>query len=249
MVSSWAGGSLKLRPGLSPRYTRKARKLTKPVPAMPPIQHVLWDHDGVIVDTEPLFFEATSRVLVEHGAPFSQARWAELQAAGQGIVRLIHEAGLEGVEAEIRRRRDEIYGSLIAERDVLIPGALAAVEEVTTRYPSVMVTTSLRRFVDQMHGPTGLLDHFRHVVTAEDCTNHKPHPEPYLSAMRRLGSEPEACVAIEDSPRGLAAARAAGLRCVVVRSDFMASTEFAGAEAVLDSIRDFVPYLAELELR
>lgn len=216
---------------------------------MPPLQHVLWDHDGVIVDTEPVFFEATSRVLAEHGAPFTHQRWAELQAAGQGIVRLIHEAGLEGTEAEIRRRRDEIYGTLLAEREVMIPGARSVVEEVTARYPSVMVTTSLRRFVDQMHGSTGLLDHFAHVLTAEDCARHKPHPEPYLRAMRQVGSEPGACVAIEDSPRGLASARAAGLRCVVVKSRFMASADFDGAEVVLDSIEDFAPWLADFERR
>ena len=216
---------------------------------MPPLQHVLWDHDGVIVDTEPVFFEATSRVLAEYDAPFTHDRWAELQAAGQGIVRLIQEAGLEGIESDIRRRRDEIYGTLLGEREVLIPGARDVVEEVTGRYPSVMVTTSLRRFVDQMHGASGLLEHFTHVLTAEDCSRHKPHPEPYLRAMRRLGSGPDRCVAIEDSPRGLAAARAAGLRCVVVRSRFMESANFDGAETVLDSIDDFAPWLADFEGR
>lgn len=214
---------------------------------MPPLKHVLWDHDGVIVDTEPVFFEATSRVLADHGAPFTHDRWADLQAAGQGIVRLIQEAGLAGIEAEIRRRRDEIYGELLAERELLIPGARAAVEEVTFRYPSAMVTTSLRRFVDQMHGRSGLLDHFTHVLTAEDCTRHKPHPEPYERAMRQMGATPEECIAIEDSPRGLTAARAAGLRCVVVRSRFMANADFDGAAAVLDSIDDFAPLLSELE--
>lgn len=207
------------------------------------IRNVLWDHDGVIVDTEPVFFEATSRVLAEAGAPFGQARWAELQARGEGIVRLVEEAGLSTNIREIRRRRDEIYGSILAERDVLIDGARRVVESVTRRYPSVMVTTSLRRFVDQMHGHTGLLDHFRHVVTAEDCARHKPHPEPYLKGLALIDAPVEECVAIEDSPRGLAAARAAGLRCVVVRSDFMDAADFAGAEAVLDDISDFEAFL------
>lgn len=214
---------------------------------MPTLMHVLWDHDGVIVDTEPVFFEATSRVLEEYGAPFTHERWAELQAAGQGIVRLIHEAGLRGIEGNIRQRRDELYGELIGARELLIPGARAAVEEITDRYPSAMVTASLRRFVDQMHGPTGLLDHFAHVLTAEDCTRHKPHPQPYQRAMERLGASPDECVAIEDSPRGLASARAAGVRCVVVRSGFMENADFAGADEVLDSIEEFAPWLRGLD--
>lgn len=207
------------------------------------IRNVLWDHDGVIVDTEPVFFEATSRVLAELGAPFDRPRWAELQAQGQGVVRLVEEAGLASNLAEIRRRRDEIYGSLLAERNVLIDGARRVVESVTRRYPSVMVTSSLRRFVDQMHGASGLLDHFRHVVTAEDCRKHKPNPEPYLKGLALMGAPADACIAIEDSPRGLASARAAGLRCVVVRSDFMDTADFEGAEVVLDDISDFESYL------
>lgn len=210
------------------------------------VRHVLWDHDGVIVDTEPLFFEATAHVLAEHGAPFSHEEWAVLQAQGQGIVRLIKEAGLTAEEAEIRRRRDEVYGALIATRDVFIPGARQVVESVSAKYPSVMVTTSLHRFVHQMHGHSGLLDHFAHVVTADDCTHHKPHPEPYLRAVELLGASVDECIAIEDSPRGLAAAKAAGLRCAVVRSSFMTAAVFDGAEIVLDHLSEFEGFLEQL---
>ncbi|MEM7417145.1 MAG: HAD family phosphatase [Gemmatimonadota bacterium] len=210
------------------------------------VRYVLWDHDGVLVDTEPVFFEATARVLADRGAPFTHARWAELQANGQGIVRLIREAGLAADEPEIRRMRDRTYGELLAERDVLIEGATGVLARISARYPSVMVTTSLRRYVDQMHGGTGLLNHFRHVLTAEDCTRHKPHPEPYLRAMELLGATPDECVAIEDSPRGLSAARAAGLRCAVVRSRFMETALFPEAEIVLDSLGDFEAFVDRL---
>ena len=211
------------------------------------VQFVLWDHDGVLVDTEPLFFEATQRVLADHGVVVDRDRWARLQAAGQGLVRLLDEArDVDVTQAEVRRMRDDVYAELLAERDVLIPGARRAVEEVAARYRSVMVTTSLRRYVDQIHGRSGLLEHFDHVVTAEDCARHKPHPEPYLRAMELVGAAPDACVAIEDSPRGLASARAAGVRCVVVRSDFIDPGGFDGAERVLDSVADFGPFLSRL---
>lgn len=200
----------------------------------------------MLVDTEPVFFEATARVMADYGAPFTQERWADLQAHGQGIVRLIGEAGLNGSEPEIRRARDQIYGELLAQREVLIEGAPEVLARVSARYPSVMVTTSLRRYVDQMHGHTGLLANFRHVLTAEDCTRHKPHPEPYLRAMELLGASSHECVAIEDSPRGLASARAAGLRCAVVRSPFMEDAVFRDALVVLDSLADFEPFVDDL---
>ncbi|MGY8779505.1 MAG: HAD family hydrolase [Longimicrobiales bacterium] len=196
-----------------------------------PVKFVLWDHDGVLVDTEPLFFEATARALADHGVAVSHDRWAALQAAGSGLVRLLDESEGVGVtHAEIRHVRDEIY----------------AVEEIARCYRSVMVTTSLRRYIDQIHGQTGLLEHFEHIVTAEDCSRRKPHPEPYLRAMDLIGATPEACVAIEDSPRGLASARAAGVRCVVVRSDFIRSGSFDGAERVLERVAQFGPFLAQL---
>ena len=89
-----------------------------------PVNFVLWDHDGVLVDTEPLFFEATARALADHGVAVSHDRWAALQAAGSGIVRLLDEAeGIGVTQAEIRHIRDEIYAELLSQRDVLIPGA------------------------------------------------------------------------------------------------------------------------------
>ena len=213
-----------------------------------PVKFVLWDHDGVLVDTEPLFFEATARALADHGVAVSHDRWAALQAAGSGLVRLLDEAEGVGVtQTEIRHIRDEIYAELLSQRDVLIPGARRALEEIAVSYRSVMVTTSLRRYIDQIHGQTGLLEHFEHIVTAEDCSRRKPHPEPYLRAMDLIGATPEACVAIEDSPRGLASARAAGVRCVVVRSDFIGPGGFDGAERVLDQVADFGPFMAQLE--
>lgn len=209
-----------------------------------PIRHVLWDHDGIIVDTEPIFFEATARVMAKHGIRCDADRWAALQDGGRGIGRLLDEAGLDGRRrAEVRGMRDELYAELLAERSVLIPGARRTVETVTERFRSAMVTTSLRRYVDQMHRRSGLLDHFEHIVTAEDCARHKPHPEPYLHAMELLGATPETCVAIEDSPRGLASALAAGVRCVVVRTDFIAPERLRGADHVLESIQAFGPWL------
>lgn len=211
------------------------------------VQCVLWDHDGVLVDTEPLFFEATERALADHGIAIERDRWAALQASGEGIVRLMEEARVKSVhQADVRRVRDALYADLLGEREVLIEGARRAVEEVTGRYRSVLVTTSLRRYLDQIHGGSGLLEYFAHIVTAEDCSRHKPHPEPYLRAMDLIGARPQNCIAIEDSPRGLASARAAGVRCVVVRSDFIGLPGFEAAMHVLDSVADFGPFLEQL---
>ena len=200
---------------------------------------VLWDHDGVIVDTEPWFFEATRATLEDLGVDVSHEQWLRYQSRGQGLVRLVRESSAPDTDlAEIRSRRDDRYDELLRRNDVLIDGALDTLERVAEQRRMALVTTSLRRFVDQLHGDSSVLDHFDFVITAEDCERHKPHPEPYMRAMKLLGASPSHCVAVEDSPRGLTAAVAAGLRCVVVRSRFMQGSDFPGAHAVLDDIRE-----------
>jgi len=203
------------------------------------IDCVLWDHDGVLVDTEPWFFQATQSTLGDYSIHVSREEWGRLQAAGQGLVRLVGSSAAAELDlVEVRRRRDELYADLLRENDVLIDGALEVLGRARERFRMALVTSSLRRFVDQLHGDTGLLDHFECIVTAEHCARHKPHPEPYLRALKGLGATADRTVAVEDSPRGLSSARAAGLRCFVIRSGFVADQEFAGAHAVLGDIRE-----------
>lgn len=73
------------------------------------------------------------------------------------------------------------------------------------------------------------------MITEEDCTTSKPSPEPYLIGAKRLGLSPAQCIAVEDSPRGLLAARAAGMACVILRSDLTADYAFEGAAAVVET--------------
>ena len=209
------------------------------------VDFVLWDHDGVFVDTERWFFEATRSTLRDFGVELSQAHWLTCQAQGLGLRKVMSASSADRIDLpEIRRLRDDLYQELLESNDVLIDGATEALALLGDRLRMALVTTSLRRFVDQLHGGTSFLSHFEHVVTGEDCRQVKPHPEPYQRAMALLGADPEKSVAVEDSQRGLTSAISAGLRCFVVRSEFMATCDFQGAYAVLDDIRDLPAYLA-----
>ena len=208
-------------------------------------EYVLWDHDGVLVDTEPWFFEATRRTLRDYGVDVTKEDWLSCQAEGQGLAHLASRAGFGPLAVPgIRSVRDDLYETLLDENDVLIDGALDVLSHVGQHCRMALVTTSLRRFVDQLHANTTVLDHFEFVVTAEDCSKHKPDPEPYLRAMELLGATAARSVAVEDSRRGLASATAAGVRCFVVGSPFMATYDFEGAHAVLNDIRDLPAGLA-----
>ena len=101
-----------------------------------------------------------------------------------------------------------------------------------------IVTSATQASFDAIHARHDLLRHFRFALTAETYERSKPAPDPYLLGVDRIGRPADECLVIEDSPRGLAAARAAGLRCIVLRSPLTHGHDFAGADRVVDSVAE-----------
>lgn len=202
------------------------------------IEAILWDNDGVLVDTEGLFFEATRRTFVSAGTDLTRAEF--IDAALRSGRNLWERVAAKGYAAEriarLRRERDELYAALLESGDHLIQGAADTVRLLAVRYRMGIVTTSLRTHLEAAHRRTGLLAIFEIIVAREDYEESKPHPEPYLTALARLSVPPEKCLAIEDSERGLASALAAGLPCVVIPNALTRGSDFAGAAAILDDI-------------
>jgi HAD superfamily hydrolase (TIGR01509 family) len=114
----------------------------------------------------------------------------------------------------------------------------SVLEALRGRYVMGVVTSSRKDHFDVIHERSGLLKYFDFVLTAADFQRVKPDPEPYLRAVEVAGIEPRAAVAIEDSARGLAAARGAGVRCFVVPTPLTRGCAFPGADRVLDSLAD-----------
>lgn len=199
---------------------------------------ILFDNDGVLVDTERLYFRANRDVLAEVGVALDEAAYIELflrQGCGAW-----HLAAAVGVDEEriaaLRAARDQRYLDLLGGMDVTIPGALEHVRALRARYRLAIVTSSDEEPFYRTHARTTLLPHFELVLTRKDYQNSKPDPEPYLLAVRRLGLAPERCLVIEDSERGLRAAKAAGLACWVIPSHLTVGGRFADADAVLDAL-------------
>jgi HAD superfamily hydrolase (TIGR01509 family) len=200
---------------------------------------ILWDNDGVLVDSEKLFYEANRRY-------FWDAAGIELNAdlyfehflcSSAGLWHLLRDRGWN--EHRIsggRTERNQLYASLLRDSPSLtIPGIEAVLEHFAKSCRMAVVTSSARAHFEQIHHNTGLLRHFELVVAAGDYAREKPDPEPYEVAIARLGVPPARCIAVEDSPRGLCAAAAAGLSCIVVRSELTQRCAFEGAHAIVDS--------------
>jgi len=127
----------------------------------------------------------------------------------------------------------------------VIDGVRDVLDALRGKYVMGIVTSSGHEHFEIIHRQSGLLPYFQFVLTLKDCAYTKPHPGPYLKAIELGGFLPDECLVIEDSPRGLAAAISAGLRCIVIPSGFTRNFDFAGACKVLDSIRDLPAALSE----
>jgi HAD superfamily hydrolase (TIGR01509 family) len=212
------------------------------------IEAIFWDNDGVLVDTEHLYFEATQQVLASVDIPLTEDDYRELfLQQGRGAWHLAEARGLPAPDVQaLKQRRNALYADLITAQSRVLPGVLDVVAALHGHYRMGIVTSSRRDHFEIIHRDTGLMKYFDFVVTADDCPRTKPCPDPYVHAIRASGMEPAACLAIEDSRRGLEAATAAGLRCVIVPSRLTRTQTFDGAWRRLDSLRDLLSLLQGL---
>jgi HAD superfamily hydrolase (TIGR01509 family) len=201
---------------------------------------VLWDNDGVLVDTEGLYFRATQSVLQTVGIHLTPDQFKEISLRrGESTFRLAAEAGIDVDKiACLRGERDRIYADSLAATPCVIDGATEALRALHGRVRMGVVTSTHRKHFDIAHTKSGLTQYLDFVISHEDYHHTKPHPEPYLTAIARQGLRSDECVVVEDSQRGLAAATAAGLRCLIVLSEWTKEGDFQGACRVLENIRE-----------
>ena len=201
---------------------------------------ILWDNDGVLVDTEGLYFRATQEVLRTVGVHLTADQFKEISLRrGESTFVLAAEHGITDDEiARLRAERDRRYAELLGSQSWAIDGAEEVLRSLHGQVRMGVVTSARRVHFETAHASTGLRQYLDFVLTREDYQQTKPHPEPYLTAMARHDLRPEDCIVVEDSERGLAAATAAGLPCLIVLSDWSRDADFSGAAKVLENIRD-----------
>ena len=206
------------------------------------IQAIFWDNDGVLVETEHLYFQATQEILASIDIPLTREDYIALfLVQGRGAWHMAEQRGVPAVEIErLRHERNVRYSELLAQATRVMAGVTEVLDALHGRYVMGVVTSSRRDHFDVIHRNTGLLKYFDFVLTASDFSRVKPDPEPYLRAVERSGVPKEACMAIEDSARGLESARAAGIGCIVVPTELTRQSNFTGADKVLGSIGELL---------
>lgn len=209
------------------------------------IKAILWDNDGVLVNTEQQYFRATREILAQVGVDLTRELYIELFLKwARGAWHLAEEKGVPSAEIDhLREARDALYARFLRETNAAIDGAEETLANLYRKFTMGIVTSSRPEHFDVIHQTTGFLKYFDFVITSAHYTNYKPHPEPYLVGLERAGCRKDECIVIEDSPRGLAAASAAGLRCLVIPTELTRGSDFSTAHMVLDNIAEVTPEL------
>jgi HAD superfamily hydrolase (TIGR01509 family) len=199
---------------------------------------IFWDNDGVLMETEHLYYQANAEALARAGVELTLETFRELSLRrGESVLRL---AATDG--PELRKWRDARYYHLLGTEAQVIPGVVETLDLLHGRVPMAIVTSCRRDHFLQMHRASGLLGYFDFVLTREDYINSKPDPEPYLAASARAGLDPSACLAVEDSERGVTAALRAGLTVAAIPGTMNSGGDFAAARWRLETVH-LLPHL------
>jgi len=205
------------------------------------IQAVVFDLDGLLVNTEELYQQVGAEILGRRGKSFE----ADLLDAMMGrpprvsLQMMIDYHSLEATVAELAAETAEIFDTILDERLELMPGVealLAALEAAGVR--KAIATSSGAAFVRSVLGRYDLGPKFEFILTCDDITEGKPHPEIYLKAAERFGCEPSAVAVLEDSQNGCRSAVAAGTFAIAVPGGHSHKHDFSGAKLVVESLAD-----------
>jgi HAD superfamily hydrolase (TIGR01509 family) len=213
------------------------------------IDAVVFDLDGLLIETEEIWDEVREELARERGGRWSESAQRDMMGmSSTEWSRYMRDVvGL----AEPPERINELVVERMAERYrselPLLPGAVEAVERIAARWPLGVASSSNRRLIDLVLELSGLTRHFKATVSSEEVARGKPAPDVYLEAARRLGVDPRRAAAVEDSDAGIRSAAAAGMRVVAIPNrSFPPSEEaLAAADVVLASLEELTPAALE----
>ena len=213
------------------------------------IEAVVFDLDGVIVDSEHVWDEVRQRLAEERGGRWhDQASRDMMGMSSPEWSAYMHDVvGLaeppEEINAEVVRRLEAVY----REELPLLDGAMEAVEALAARWPLGLASSSNRELIDLVLRVSGLERWFAATVSSEEVPRGKPAPDVYLEAARRLNVPPERCAAVEDSENGIRSAKAAGMRVVAIPNPQYppADDALAAADVVLPAVAALTPAAVE----
>jgi HAD superfamily hydrolase (TIGR01509 family) len=200
-------------------------------------RYILFDHDGVLVDTEAWYYKAGERALADIGLTLDKDQYLRDTNQGLGTWAQARAAGID--ERTISRQREvrnDYYQEYLRTEAIEIDDVVEALAELSQYVRMAIVTTARRADFAIIHEKRHVRQFMDFVLVREDYKSAKPHPEPYLTGLKRFGATKEETLVVEDSSRGLSSAVAAGIDCAVVHNDFTKAQDFSQASYRIETL-------------
>ena len=198
---------------------------------------ILFDNDGVLVETEVWYFRANVKVLKELGVTLHEEEYLGLMAQGKTSWEVARAQGIsEETIVKTRFKRDEYYQEYLKSEDLEINGVEEILQELKHKCQMAIITTSRRVDFELIHAKRNIKNYMDFVLCVEDYPRAKPYPDPYLAGLAKFNAKKEETLVVEDSQRGLNSALAAKIDCVIVKNDFVSSHDFSQAKHKIDNL-------------
>lgn len=207
-------------------------------------KYILFDNDGVLVHTEPLYFKANQLALKDLHIDLSFERYLKFMNYGGTIWDLAKEKNIdETIIKKQQIKRNHYYQTLLKTENIEIKGVEKVLYELSKKYKLAIVTTSKRADFDLIHKDRGLLKYIDFTLCLNEYKKVKPFPDPYLEAMLRFNGTLDECIIIEDSLKGLTSALNAKIDCITVFNEFTQKQDFSQATYRIKNITELLNLL------
>ncbi len=208
---------------------------------------ILWDNDGVLVDTEKFYYLSNKMLLARFKIDLTEELFRDLYLTQSvGAWHLIPKVDSKPIDIpELKKERNAIYLKMLQTENFKIDGVEETLEALKKQYTMGIVTSSRREHFDMIHSRTNYLRFFDLVLTNGDYNKSKPDPEPYLKALEMLETDSKDGLVIEDSERGMIAAKRAGMTCWVIPNHLSSHGDFSRADKILSSIGEVAELLLD----
>jgi HAD superfamily hydrolase (TIGR01509 family) len=207
-------------------------------------KYILFDNDGVLVETEKWYFRSNYEVLKSMNVHLEESRYMEIMVKGQSAFLLAEEAGYDSQTIELHRdKRNELYQRYIRSENIEIEGVKDILGELSQKYKMGIVTSSRREDFELIHNSRGITDFMEFVLCSGEYPRSKPNPDPYLKGLQIFGGKKSEAIVVEDSQRGLESAYSAGIECAIVHNHFTTSHDFSKATHKIESLEKLLEIL------
>jgi HAD superfamily hydrolase (TIGR01509 family) len=201
-------------------------------------KYILFDNDGVLVETEKWYFEANVKALNELNVKLDEKTYQEIMARGGTAWEVAQKQGIsKNIINKKRFQRDIYYQEFLQKKDIEISGVKDILKYLSKNYKMAIITTSRRVDFDLIHKNRGIIDFMEFTLCVEEYKRAKPYPDPYLAGLKRFNATKKETIVIEDSQRGLTSAFNAGIECAIVKNEFTKTHDFSKATYFINNLK------------